>query len=834
MTFAHPLLLSLLLLPAAFLVFEWPRTTRKLSLILKAASLMMIAAALAEPVLKMPETKTGVVVLADTSASVSDQDLEREQDLIKTMTQAVGHNWMRVIPFARRARDLKPQEVRGGWRLERTADEGGNSTDFEAAIREGISAVPNGRIPRLVLISDGKENEGSSARAIAQLERLGIPVDTFSLAGRPENGLRILSLSVPHVAYASEEIPVELTIQSPRQSRAMVAISAEGKTLGENPVNLTQGVNQVHVRGKINSSGVTTLSGRISLDDGSAVNFEQAVNLKHAHVVYISQDPPGSDANLLDALKQAQFDVTTDSRALGTPLTGTQLVILNNLNLQNLSETDKNNIEEYVKNGGGLLLIGGEKQVYKQQKQADALDRALPAELAPPKSPEGTVVGLIVDKSSSMEGRKIDLARLSAIGVVDHLRPVDSIGVLIFDNSYQWAVPIRKAEDKSLIKRLISGITPDGGTQIAPALTEAYRRVMATHATYKHIVLLTDGISEEGDSLELAREAQLHQVTISTVGLGQDVNRSYLERVATFSGGKSYFLNEPQGLEQILLKDVMEYTGSTAVERSLKPLVRDKAEVLEGTGIETAPPLKGYARFTAKPTAETILSIDPERNDPLYVRWQYGLGRAAVFTSDAKGRWAADWIRWPGFDKFWINVTRDLLPHATASDATATLDAANNDLVVSYRLAGGIKEPDQVPQIFVLGPEGFQKPIEVARAAAGTYEGRLHIGDLRGLFRIRPLADSTAFPEVGFYRQQEETQDYGSNPGVLRQISTLTGGRFNPEPQDVFRSSGRRIPTVWRLWPGLLAAAIGLSIVELLVRKWRGIFQSFSARFKVS
>jgi uncharacterized protein with von Willebrand factor type A (vWA) domain len=831
MTFAHPFLLALLLLPAAFLVYEWPRTTRRTSLLLKAASFALIAAAFSEPVLRMPETKTGVVVLADTSASISDQDLQREQALVKTMAESVGRNWMRVIPFARRARDLKPAEVQGGWRLERTSDENGKSTDLEAAIREGISAVPNGRIPRLVLISDGKENEGSSARAIAQLMRLGIPVDTFSLQGRSESGLRILSTSVPHVAYASEEIPIELTIQSPRPTHAKIEISAEGKSLGENPVDLKQGVNQVHVRGRINSSGVTTLSGRLTLDNGAAADFEHAISLKRANVIYVSQDPPGSDANLLDALAQAQFDVKTDSRLLAAPLNDTQLVILNNLNLQNLSEAEKNNIEGYVKNGGGLLLIGGEKQVYKTEKQADALDRALPADIAPPKTPEGTIVGLIIDKSSSMEGRKIDLARLSAIGVVDHLRPVDSIGVLIFDNSYQWAVPIRKAEDKSLIKRLISGITPDGGTQIAPALTEAYRRVLAARATYKHIVLLTDGISEEGDSLDLAREAQLHQVTISTVGLGQDVNRSYLERVASFSGGKSYFLNEPQGLEQILLKDVMEYTGSTAVERLLKPLVREKAEVLEGTDIDSSPPLKGYARYTAKPTAETILSINPERNDPLYVRWQYGLGRSAVFTSDAKSRWAADWIRWPGFDRFWINVTRDLLPHATASDATAVLDPANNDLVVKYHLAGGTKEPEQVPEIFVIGPEGFQKPIEVARTAAGAYEGRLHIGELRGLFRIRPLEDSAAFPEVGFYRQQEEMQDFGSNPRLLQQISAMTGGTLNPDPQDVFLASGRRIISEWRLWPALLAGAIVLTIVELVVRKWRGIFQGLTARW---
>src|ERR1700681_3164751 len=122
----------------------------------------------------------------------------------------------------------------------------------------------------------------------------------------------------------------------------------------------------------------------------------------------------------------------------------------------------------------------------------------------------------------------MELARLAAIGVIDNLRPIDQGGVLIFDNSFQWAVPIRRAEDRSLIKRLVAGITPDGGTQIAPALTEAYRKILPSKATFKHIVLLTDGISEDGDSMNLAKEAASERVTISTVGLGQDVNRAYL------------------------------------------------------------------------------------------------------------------------------------------------------------------------------------------------------------------------------------------------------------------------------------------------------------------
>ena len=81
----------------------------------------------------------------------------------------------------------------------------------------------------------------------------------------------------------------------------------------------------------------------------------------------------------------------------------------------------------------------------------------------------------------------------------------------------------------------------------------------------------------------------LRRVTISTVGLGQDVNRAYLEKIATFAGGKLYFLNEPAGLEQILLRDVMEHTGTTAVEKPLPPKVLKQTEILDGVAIDTAP-----------------------------------------------------------------------------------------------------------------------------------------------------------------------------------------------------------------------------------------------------
>jgi len=420
-----------------------------------------------------------------------------------------------------------------------------------------------------------------------------------------------------------------------------------------------------------------------------------------------------------------------------------------------------------------------------------------------------------------MEGRKMELARLAAIGVVDNLKPIDMVGVLIFDNTFEWAVPVRRAEDRTLIKRLISGITPDGGTQIPPALTEAYKKILVVNATYKHIVLLTDGISEEGDSLDLAKEALAKRITISSVGLGQDVNRNYLEKVAINAGGKAYFLTDPSGLEQILLKDVQEHTGSTAVERPLGPEVAKQAEMLDGVAMESAPALKGYIRFTAKPTAETILRID--RRDPLLTRWQYGLGRAAVFASDAKPRWAADWLTWKGYDKFWTNVSRDLLPHSQMGEATVEYDSANGDLVVDYRLGKGVEEPAKIPGIFAFGPDGFQQPVEVKKIATGTFRGRLPIGARQGLFRVRPVEDSRAFPEAGLYRPEAELEDFGSNEALLKQVAAFTGGRFQPRPEDVFTAGRRSIPSVLNLWPTFLALAVALSLAELVMRKWKGV-----------
>jgi len=823
MTFERPWLLLLTLLPAAWCFFEWRKHSRHFGLIAKSVMLLAIALALAGPVLSWRERKVALAVVADTSASLSPQDLAREQNILKQIDGEKGSNEMDVIPFARAPRDLTPAET--DFKLAVTAGAVGKGTNLEAPVRQALASLPAGMLHRILLISDGNENQGALTRAAWQARELGVPLDTIALAGRDRPQILAEALGLPSVVFTGEQFPVDLTVYSPRAANATVDLAAEGKSIGSHSVALAAGENRIRIRASLNAAGAIDVSGIVQAAGLGESRFEGAVSVRRPRVLWITQDAAGSEKHIAGLLAANKFDLALE-RSLPDNLDDAQLIVFNNINFEAMKADDKQRIEKFVLGGGGALWIAGENNMYVDHKNLpeDPVERTFPAKLAPPKEPEDTVVVLIMDKSASMEGKKIELSRAAATGVIENLRPEDQVGILIFDNSFQWTVPIRRADDKPLLKRLIAGINPDGGTQIPAALTEAYRKILPLTATFKHMVLLTDGISEEGDSMKLAKDAADHKITISTIGLGQDVNRPFLEKIAAGAGGKSYFLSDPSGLEQILLHDVKEHTGTVAIEKAIAVDVKHPSDLLDKVDMTKAPNLQGYVRFDAKSSADEILQVDGK--DPLLVRWQYGLGRATVFASDAKSRWSTDWVAWSGFDTLWTNIFRDLLPRGTESEANASFDSANQELVVDYHLSSRSAAPETPPEIYAIGPGDFRKPMQLARVSTLDYRARVRIGDAQGLFRVRPLNDSRIFPEVGLYRPEEELTEYGSNQALLKSVAAATGGRFNPNPDQAFETGGQSIESTARLWPLLLGAAILLNLVELVMRKWRGIVES--------
>lgn len=800
---------ALLLIPlAVWVAREWTLTPRRLGLLLKALAVAAICIALTGPRCHIRETFTAVAFLSDASESIP-QDQRGRQDQFVQAARSVGSGHLvRELEF-------------GAMPLRQLGDsEAGRSTNIEAAVRNALGALPANRVPRMVLLSDGLANEGAVERAVYQASRRGVPIDTVSLAGRPQPRLRLAGVRTPQQAFVGERFPIEFDVDSPEAVEARLELRAEGKTIGSESVRLESGRSTVTARARIESAGATLVEGVLEAGNSGEVSFAGSVSIQTPRALLISSDPQEQNTSLGDVARAAGFELefTSGVQALASrDELDYDLILCSNVDFEAWPDGVKRRLADFVDEGGGFFLIAGERNLYRDRdrEDEDRLQAMLPATLAPPRTPEGTAVVLVVDKSSSMEGKKMHLARLSALGVVENLRPIDKVGVLAFDNSFEWAAPLHRNEAPTQTKMLISGIVADGGTQIAPALAEAYRLIQPEVAVYKHILLLTDGISEEGDSIALAREAAANEVTISTIGLGQDVNRSYLERVARSAQGQSYFLIDISALEQVVLKDVMEHTGTSVTEREFVPEADLDLELLAGLDLAEPGPLLGWVKFEAKPSAEIVLRA-PEK-DPLMVRWQYGLGRSAVFASDAKDRWATNWVAWAGFDTFWSNALRDILPRAAPTDTETRYDPASDEIVVRY-LPSREREGSSLPELYAIGPRGYRHTTMPSVGSTG-YEARFPAEGLYGLFRIRPAELSRTFPEAAFYRENSELTRYGSDPDLLQSIAAATGGRVNPAPETLFDSGDRTVGRWMDLWPLLLALAIILNLVELVARK---------------
>ena len=202
------------------------------------------------------------------------------------------------------------------------------------------------------------------------------------------------------------------------------------------------------------------------------------------------------------------------------------------------------------------------------------------------------------------------------------------------------------------------------------------------------------------------------------------------------------------------------------------------------------------------------------------------VGVVAIDRIAHRGNGVLDLFHQQRIHTHFVQRTNPEIDRSTYRFGTQHFDRASNELVVDYRLSHSVEEPSPIPDIFAFGPNGFQAPLKVSKVAAGHYRGRLAIGQNQGLFRVRPAADSRAFPEIGFYRQEDEMLEYGNNETLLKQIAAATGGHYNPSPQAVFDAAGRSIRTNMNLWPGLLGLALLLNLAELILRKWKGIAEA--------
>ena len=185
------------------------------------------------------------------------------------------------------------------------------------------------------------------------------------------------------------------------------------------------------------------------------------------------------------------------------------------------------------------------------------LELDAPAEARESPSPPLNVC-LVLDRSTSMQGEKMDMVKATAIQVLRNLRPQDILSVVAFSDRAEVIIPAAYHQDKTRLEAKIQMIQPSGATEIYQGLEAGVKEVMRSldGKRINHIILLTDGhtYGDEQQCLALASKLAEHGIGISGMGIGQEWNDIFLDVLSTRTGGSSAYIAQPQDIKRLLLE----------------------------------------------------------------------------------------------------------------------------------------------------------------------------------------------------------------------------------------------------------------------------------------
>lgn len=177
---------------------------------------------------------------------------------------------------------------------------------------------------------------------------------------------------------------------------------------------------------------------------------------------------------------------------------------------------------------------------------------------------------LVLDRSTSMQGERMDTLKNTAIELIRQLRPEDLVSIVAFSDRAEVLVSGGKHSDRSAIEKKIQMIQPGGGTEIFHGLEAGFFEVRSrlSNNFTNHIILITDGrtYGDESECMAIADQAAIYGIGISGLGIGSEWNDVFLDSLAARTGGSSMFLSRPADIEKFL-KEKFTGLGQIYAER---------------------------------------------------------------------------------------------------------------------------------------------------------------------------------------------------------------------------------------------------------------------------
>jgi len=718
----------------------------------------------------------------------------------------------------------------------------GAESDLERGIADAARALPDGQ-GLLLLYTDARETRGDAVAAAARLAAAGIQTHAVAPDLRPRD-VAVASLAPAGDAAVGRPVRVRVRLTSTVPAGAEVVVTRPA--VGETPERtwrrrvtvdpVTGATLLFHDAGL--PSGLYRYDACVrAAGDGCSENDRAACTVgvgRPQEILYVhGADGAGPVADVLARAAPEGAAVKTVSAASGISLAGATVVVLDNVSAWTLGARACRSLARRVTDGGlGLLALGGDAAFAAGGYADSPLEDILPVSSRTGERPPLDIV-LIMDASGSMNEtlgnvRKLALAKQAVLALRPSLGEADRIGIVAFAGEPRVVSPLTSvARWEDLRARMVT-IQAGGGTRITPAVETAVERFAPPKegdTTVRHIMLLSDGRSDDFDVDRLIGLCRDRRASASAVATGADAQRDHLGRLARETGGRLYAGGDLGRLAETFLKD-MAFARGEGLRTVTRAAVWGQPEPV-WTGRGSALPTVPACNVTwPKEGADVHWVTAPEGTEPaalpLLASWRRGLGKAAAMpwpVGSAGDEWLSDEAVATRFAPLLGYLAAGTVPE----DWSARLVDRRGALRVRVEQRAEAIGTSSAPFVAtVLGDRGDDAPGVILRQTApGIHEADVE-ADSGAVIVVQRRDESGAAVTLSAPgRPPREFRRLGVDRMRLERIVKAGGGRIHTSPASLVEAveriqvTGYKPVGLYLIWAA--AAAVILQVILRLL-----------------
>jgi uncharacterized membrane protein len=686
---------------------------------------------------------------------------------------------------------------------------------------EVIAAAENNN---LVLVTDGNANYGKDLfDAISFVSQTGTRV--FAVQQKPiHNDASVEIASAKNIIIGNENVFNVVVRQAGTDISYRLDVEIDGKSVMSDTFTQKEREKVIPVTGSFTSLGSHKMKATItpSTEDRFTLNnvfYRSIFVVPKPKLLVVTSDTESPLYTITNSL----YDVATMS-SLPTELSSYKTVIIDN---KGAAELNADILRNYVGNGGGLVVVGGESSYDKGAYNNSPVEAILPIISRSAEFKGGRNIVILIDSSgsTSISGSiggesRISLIDANAISIIRSIGKDSHVGVVAFSGVTRLTniLSMGAEANKLELENFIREIGPKGGdnpTDLDKGLQTAKDSLNSVSGT-KEIIIISDGfIPPEG----LAQtEKTVSDLTKEDIKI-QFIQILFLEE-ARMPNDNYNMLAKAAGTDVILLYPderastlIGESPSSTPTPAETPSVTYEYTLATLDNGhfitkyINISASVTGYNDVTPKLGSDRLVATTSGK--PILTTWSFGLGRVVSFTTDNGGgesRWASSVYSGES-----SRLISSMINWAIGDPRPKEGDVINAEDIWAGTAGRVIVTSDTVPQVKLDGA-----PLDLSRTGPTTYETTINL-DSGDFHDISGYGIAVNYPleyrEIGFNDKLDAVIE--SNGGRVYNEDEVQGLMF----LDIKEKAVRTVNEPKSEKEPYLLAALVLFLAEVVIRR---------------